>query len=93
MSQTTILKCDCGCNEKITNPYQIGWFVISQMERPATNTDGPKLERDLHFSSLECMRKWVSEAVDVLPKLQKTASTLCPRGRISNQSKAQGLFV
>jgi hypothetical protein len=93
MSRVTTTICNCGCGEKTDNPNN-GWFVLSQNRKKYSSLNtSAKISRDLHFSSLSCLEKWVRTATTILPFLQKMAEGLDPRGGISGRDGPEGLFV
>lgn len=91
MSQTLTLTCDCGCGKSVTDPYECGWFTLSQLPRQKGG-DGPKLERDLQFSGFKCLSEWSTKATSVLPELQESGRGLYPRGSMRDRS-VSGLFI
>lgn len=91
MSKTTTLKCDCGCDNTVEDPYDCGWLVLSQLPVDQDGSD-PKLGRELQFSSFECLEKWTKKAISVIPGLQAGADGLRPRGTFSNKN-VEGLYV
>lgn len=92
MSASVTLTCDCGCKATVTDPHKSGWFALSQPERRPRGHDEPKLEHDLHFSTLACLQRWSSKAVEVVPALQKSVRGLFPRGMTSTP-EVKGLFI
>jgi hypothetical protein len=91
MSKSTNLKCDCGCRKKTKDTSQCGWFTLSQLPYDKHGDDA-KLEEELHFSSLKCLAKWARKAALALPKLQKDAEGLHPRGDLYDET-VPGLYV
>ena len=91
MSKSTTLICDCGCRKKANQHDHQGWLTLSQIPQTNKSAD-PKLERELHFSSFECLDKWSHLAVTIIPELQSAAKGLSPRGDFSNDS-VPGLYV
>ena len=81
--------CDCGCGATTDNPE--GWFKLSQHEF-AHHNDEPKIERELHFATLECVAKWTRLAADTAPSLKKSVHDLSPRGSV-HSPKCPHLFV
>ena len=92
--EITSLVCDCGCGETATFPkFRTNWFSLVQMKKFQVNRPSePKLKQELHFSSLECLKKWTSKAVKVIPGLQQAADRLSPRGDMSQEDIA-GLYI
>lgn len=86
--KTNNFTCDCGCAKETSSPK--GWLHLSQIEKPRSDID-PKIE-ELHFSSFECLNTWTKNALIAIPSMQKTASSLSPRGTFVSE-KAKGLYV
>ena len=91
MSKTTMSTCDCGCGAQVINPVRSGWLVLSQLP-PDEHGDSLKLQRELQFSSFNCLQKWAEKAVSEGASLQETARSLSPRGVLTSQ-KVLGLYV
>ena len=66
--------CDCGCGAEAFNVYP--WINLSQNEpgHAMAATDIAKIDRELHFVSFECLKKWIDQAAKVLPRLKKNKS-------------------
>lgn len=92
MSASVTLTCDCGCMATVTDVQRSGWFVLTQPDRRPRGHDDPKLEHDLHFSTLACLQCWSSKAVEVVPALQKSVRGLYPRG-MTRHPEVEGLFI
>lgn len=67
-----------------------GWFSLLQPVNP--DTDTARLQRALHFCSIDCLAHWTDRAAGILPALIKTASSVHPRGLFSSK-EVPGLFV
>lgn len=91
MAKSVTLTCDCGCEATVVDTQKSGWFILDQDDIKSHGSD-PKLERKLHFSSLQCLATWSDKAAKALPGLQNGASGLTPRGRMVTKSVI-GLYV
>jgi len=90
--KTVSISCNCGCGKTITNWSESTWFELSQAPFPQSGS-GAKLKGTLHFYSLECVLKWTTKAIDVLPGLQEEARTLHPRRGELYSEEVPELFV
>lgn len=92
MSKRVIIECDCGCKTRGVDEdgTTLGWFHLTQPTKD--DRDVPKIEGELHFSSLVCLRAWAVKAVNALPNLLEVASNLQPHGMISDK-KVKGLYI
>jgi hypothetical protein len=88
--KNTELVCDCGC-KMITPHAEIGWLELTQLGKGGSE-DAPKLKRELHFASFECLARWSDQAKRVIPELQTAAARSSPRGDLYNPSVPQ-LYV
>ena len=93
MSKSVELTCDCGCGETVGDPNECGWFVLSQLPRNENGGgDWPKLDGELHFMSIDCLKTWTAKAASALPQLQRSAARISPRGAF-HESTVPGLYV
>src|SRR3989344_9137105 len=88
LSKTIRITCDCGCGS--SSDSEAGWFVIAQPLR-IQNGDEAKLERELHFIALCCLKQWAEAAEKAFPELQTAARGLSPRGRMIDKMEV-GLY-
>jgi len=62
MSKLDIVSCDCGCG-KIESDYNAYWGITGWIELkcPDLILKEGKTDSILHFASLSCLRKWVTD--------------------------------
>ncbi len=79
-----VLLCDCGCGYSAFGSYP--WIKLSQNSpsHAMAASNMAKIDRELHFISFECLKKWVDKAAKALP---------VPRRNKSKGTGVKGLYV
>jgi hypothetical protein len=88
--KSVTLTCDCGCGITASDYHQQGWLVLSQVPYQSSTTRA-RINRDLHFATFTCLQKWTKNAMDEIPRLQKSGAGAHPRGTFVSE-KAAGLI-
>ncbi len=96
MPKQTIYTCQCGCGASIEGEPK-GWIKLSQfpyahseLKRKEIKVDG-----ELYFQNLSCVKKWLVPAVKVIPGLLKRAQSTGPHGSFAmvQDEQAPGIYV
>ncbi len=93
MSEQRKFICDCGCGCTGDEDESKNWFVLNQRSfLPTQKNDEPKLDREVHFATLECLQRWTDKALKAILGLQKAAANLDVRGAFVSKD-VEGLYI